>query len=326
MPAISTMPILTPVPANPPLPSVQPLVPVPMTLPLITSLGNLGFPNGTVSLLTPPLFKFFFHRITGQQLSKDGLRGLGRSTGLKAQVPSAVQHTRQTHERLLVRSLADVDKDGQLRAEEFILAMHLIDMAKTGHPLPLSLPQDLIPPSLRGGIKSSELVNGTGPYISPGLMDTTEIEPAQKNKNSGTALMTLHVLLSCLHWSHYLSRPTRLSVAKQEMERQRREEWERAKKEELGRRKEAEQAEISRLRAKKKSLELELEAVGNKHKQISDRLRDAQSKRRIQKAEVDLINQKRDARIAEINTLQLEFEVQTFLWPLPNLLLHFYGQ
>lgn len=47
---------------------------------------------------------------------------------------------------------------------------------------------------------------------------------------------------------------------------------------------------------------------GNKHKQISDRLRDAQSKRWILKAEVDLINQKRDARISEINTLQLQFE------------------
>ena len=52
-----------------------------------------------------------------------------------------------------------------------------------------------------------------------------------------------------------------------------------------------------------------LVSQGNKHKQISDRLRDAQSKRRIQKAEVDLVNQKRDARIAEINTLQFEFEV-----------------
>lgn len=51
---------------------------------------------------------------------------------------------------------------------------------------------------------------------------------------------------------------------------------------------------------------------GNKHKQISDRLRDAQSKRRIQKAEVDLVNQKRDARIAEINTLQLQFEVREY--------------
>lgn len=45
------------------------------------------------------------------------------------------------------------------------------------------------------------------------------------------------------------------------MERQRREEWERAKKEELARRRAGEQEEISRLRAKKRSLELELEAV-----------------------------------------------------------------
>lgn len=52
-----------------------------------------------------------------------------------------------------------------------------------------------------------------------------------------------------------------VQAAKQEMERQRREEWERGKKEELGRRREGEQDEISRLRAKKKSLELELEAV-----------------------------------------------------------------
>ncbi|MED6232699.1 hypothetical protein ATANTOWER_001193, partial [Ataeniobius toweri] len=286
------------------------------------------------------------------------------------QVRNALMASNLTQTQLAtIWSLADVDKDGQLRAEEFILAMHLIDMAKTGHPLPLSLPQDLIPPSLRGGIKSSELVNGTGPYISPGLMDTTEIEPAQKNKNSvsyedklkenfvrGSAelekrrlaleeeqrkererrerekqearerrerearelenrrrleeerRLEQHREIERQREEERLRELERKEVAKQEMERQRREEWERAKKEELGRRKEAEQAEISRLRAKKKSLELELEAVGNKHKQISDRLRDAQSKRRIQKAEVDLINQKRDARIAEINTLQLEFE------------------
>lgn len=45
------------------------------------------------------------------------------------------------------------------------------------------------------------------------------------------------------------------------MERQRREEWERGKKEELSRRRTGEQEEISRLRARKRSLELELEAV-----------------------------------------------------------------
>lgn len=113
------------------------------------------------------------------------------------------------------RTLADVDKDGRLQGDEFILAMHLVDMAKTGRPLPLTLPQDLVPPSLRcrrslthslclrlrsllqpltwsfshfrGGVKTSELVNGTGPYITPCLIDTTEVEPAQKTKSSGRA-------------------------------------------------------------------------------------------------------------------------------------------
>ncbi|XP_053192529.1 intersectin-2a [Scomber japonicus] len=266
-------------------------------------------------------------------------------------------------------TLADVDKDGQLRADEFILAMHLVDMAKTGRPLPLTLPQDLVPPSPRGGIKSNELVNGTGPYTTPCLIETAEIEAAQKTKSGvsfedklkenfvrGSAELEKRRLAleeqqrkererrdreereererrereareqenrRRLEEERRLERQRemerqreeerireleRKEAAKQELERQRREEWERGKKEELGRRREGEQDEISQLRAKKMSLELELAAVGNKHKQISDRLRDAQSKRRIQKAEVDLINQKREARITEINTLQIQFE------------------
>lgn len=42
-----------------------------------------------------------------------------------------------------------MDKDGKLKAEEFILAMHLVDVAKTGQPLPLTLPSELVPPSQR---------------------------------------------------------------------------------------------------------------------------------------------------------------------------------
>ncbi|XP_017282797.1 intersectin-2a isoform X1 [Kryptolebias marmoratus] len=427
MSTMSTLPILTPIPANPPLPSVQPLVPMPMTLPLITSLGNSGLPNGTINLLTPTLVPnnagppvsgfsspMAFSPTTGMSKA-NSLLDLGSSSSNSSsttslasnspmmgagdwavpqasrlkyrqqfntldklmtgylsgpQVRNALMASNLTQTQLAtIWSLADVDKDGQLRADEFILAMHLVDMAKTGRPLPLTLPQDLVPPSLRGGIKSGELVNGTGPYMTPSLIDSTEVEPAQKNKSSvsyedklkenfarGSAELEKRRLALAeeqrkererrereereayerrerearelenrrrLEEERRLERQRemerqreeerlreleRKEAAKQEMERQRREEWERRRREELGRRKEEEQEEISRLREKKKSLELELEAVGNKHKQISDRLRDAQSKRRIQKAEVDLINQKRDARITEINTLQLEFE------------------
>ncbi|XP_056260821.1 intersectin-2a isoform X2 [Seriola aureovittata] len=427
MSAMSAMSILTPMPANPPMPSVQTLVPTPMTLPLITSLGNSGLPNGNVNLLTPPLVPnnaglplsgfsspMAFSPTTGMSKA-NSLLDLGSSSSNSSSTTSLASNSPKTGasdwavpqaSRLKYRqqfntldklmsgylsgpqvrnallasnltqtqlatiwTLADVDKDGQLRADEFILAMHLVDMAKTGRPLPLTLPQDLVPPSLRGGIKSSELVNGTGPYITPCLIDAIETEPAQKTKSSvsfedklkenfarGSAELEKRRLaleeeqrkererrekeerdaqerrereareqenrrrleeerrverqreMERQREEERLREQERKEAAKQEMERQRREEWERGKREELGRRREGEQEEISRLRAKKKSLELELEAVGNKHKQISDRLRDAQSKRRIQKAEVDLINQKRDARITEINTLQLQFE------------------
>uniref|UniRef100_A0A3P9LQ63 Intersectin 2b n=1 Tax=Oryzias latipes TaxID=8090 RepID=A0A3P9LQ63_ORYLA len=283
------------------------------------------------------------------------------------QVRNALMASNLTQTQLAtIWYLADVDKDGQLRADEFILAMHLVDMAKTGYPLPLTLPQDLVPPSFRGGIKLVELVNGTGPCTTPSLIDTAETEPSQKvsyedklkeNFARGSAELEKRRLAleeeqrkererrdreekkaqeqrereareqenwRRLEEERRLERQREMErqreeerlrelERKEEMERQRREEYERRMKEELAHRKEGEREQISRLRAKKRSLELELEA-GKKHKQISDRLRDAQSKRRIQKAEVDLVNQKRDARIAEINTLQLEFEVENFIW------------
>ncbi|XP_039638331.1 intersectin-2a isoform X4 [Perca fluviatilis] len=427
MSAMSAMPILTPILANPSMHSVHTLVPTPMTLPLITSLGNPGLPNGNVNILSPPLVPnnaalplsgfsspMAFSPSTGMSKA-NSLLDLGSSSSNSSSTTSLASNSPKTGAsdwavpqgaRLKYRqqfntldklmsgylsgpqvrnaliasnltqtqlatiwTLADVDKDGQLQADEFILAMHLVDMAKTGRPLPLTLPQDLVPPSLRGGIKPSELVNGTGPYITPCVIDTPEVEPAQKTKSSvsfedklkenfarGSAELEKRRLaleeeqrkerdrrereereaherrereareqenrrrlederrlerqreMERQREEERLRELERKEAAKQEMERQRREAWEHGKREELGRRREGEQEEISQLRAKKKSLELELEAVGNKHKQISDRLRDAQSKRRILKAEVDLVNQKRDARIIEINTLQLQLE------------------
>ncbi|XP_053561144.1 intersectin-1 [Bombina bombina] len=46
-------------------------------------------------------------------------------------------------------NLSDIDQDGKLTAEEFILAMHLIDVAMSGQPLPPVLPPDYVPPTFR---------------------------------------------------------------------------------------------------------------------------------------------------------------------------------
>uniref|UniRef100_A0A671WT35 Intersectin 2a n=1 Tax=Sparus aurata TaxID=8175 RepID=A0A671WT35_SPAAU len=422
MSTMSAMPILTPIPVNPLMHSVQPLMPTAMTLPLITSLGNSGLPNGNINLLTPPLRAD--HIILLCHLPVGGYRDISKclsflsarssnsssTTSLASNSPktgasdwavpqaSRLKYRQQfnTLDKLMsgylsgpqvrnaliasnltqtqlatIWTLADVDKDGRLQGDEFILAMHLVDMAKTGRPLPLTLPQDLVPPSLRcrrsltHSLLSFEdklkenFARGSAELEKRRLAleevqrkererrerEETEAQERrereareQENRRRLEEERRLEMKREMerqreeervrelerkevsgrrrlLATSRLSSPVTTFSAfafqaAKLEMERQRREEWERGKREELGRRREGEQEEISRLRAKKKSLELELEAVGTKHKQISDRLRDAQSKRRILKAEVDLVNQKRDTRITEINTLQLQFEVK----------------
>jgi len=64
-----------------------------------------------------------------------------------------------------VWNLADVDKDGKLSCEEFILAMHLCDLGMKGEPLPQTIPFNLIPPSLR---KNMTPVPGTPGSVKSG--------------------------------------------------------------------------------------------------------------------------------------------------------------
>ncbi|XP_048829859.1 intersectin-2b isoform X1 [Brienomyrus brachyistius] len=265
-------------------------------------------------------------------------------------------------------NLADVDKDGKLKAEEFILAMHLVDMAKVGQPLPLTLPLDLVPPSFRSG-NLNDISNGNIPSIYVGATEDFEAKTSQKAKNNVTfedkrkenfdrgnaELEKRRQALQeqqrrdeerraqeareeqerreqealelerrrLLEQERRLERMRELErqkeeerqkelerkeAARLELERQRREDWEQRKQHELLSCKNQELEDIMRLKAKKRNLEMELEAVGDKHKQISDRLRDAHSKKKIQKAELDLVNQRRDCHIMEINTLQKQFE------------------
>merc|ERR1719150_2219695 len=48
-----------------------------------------------------------------------------------------------------VWNLADIDKDGKLSVEEFIVAMHLCEMGMKWEPLPTQLPLSLVPPNMR---------------------------------------------------------------------------------------------------------------------------------------------------------------------------------
>ncbi|XP_027026900.2 intersectin-2a isoform X3 [Tachysurus fulvidraco] len=403
MPLLTPMPVgsvVTSMTSLTSMPAVQPL------LPLIPDPLNMSsLPNGTAMVLTPAPGLSKSHSLldlaassSSNSSSTTSLASNSPKTGTSdwavpqssrlkyrqqfnildklmtgylsgPQVRNALAASNLTQTQLAtIWTLADVDRDGQLRADEFILAMHLVDMAKTGRPLPLTLPADLMPPSFRTG-KSCDLPNGSIPLLSTEFI---EPEPAHKCKNNVSfedklrenfqrGSLELEKRRQALQEEQRREQERRREEERREeerrrlrereeqerrerealrrqkeeeqrmerqremerrreeerlkemerqeaAERQRRVEWERTKLVELQAQNEKEKRDIERLTARKRSLELELEAVGNRHKQISNCLRDAQSKRRVKRAELELINQKRDGSIADINSLQLQFE------------------
>nr|XP_054922115.1 intersectin-1-like isoform X4 [Dermacentor andersoni] len=79
-------------------------------------------------------------------------------------------------------NLSDIDSDGRLTCEEFVLAMHLVDCVKAGDALPAKLPLDLIPPSYRR--KRSDSVQSSGPM--PELLGALPGEMPLDDKNMAT--------------------------------------------------------------------------------------------------------------------------------------------
>lgn len=71
-------------------------------------------------------------------------------------------------------NLSDIDKDGNLTSEEFILSMHLVDRVKAGETLPITLPLDLIPLSFR----KKHSINGPvhAASATPALVSQSSVE------------------------------------------------------------------------------------------------------------------------------------------------------
>uniref|UniRef100_A0A672GKP9 Intersectin 2b n=1 Tax=Salarias fasciatus TaxID=181472 RepID=A0A672GKP9_SALFA len=254
------------------------------------------------------------------------------------QVRGAMATTMLTQAQLAsIWTLSDVDKDGKLTAEEFILAMHLVDMAKSGQVLPLTLPNELVPPSQSVKTLSGDI------FTLPSLCSVSFEDKFKANLERGNAELEKRRL--ALLEAEKREQERRAQKEREERERREREareaeerrkkeeekrlerqrelerqkeeerqrelerkEWERRKKGELQIKKEQEQDEIIKLKAKKRSLEMELEA-GNKHRQISDRLSDIQNKKKLHKTELDLNTQRKETRQQDLYSLQKQLEV-----------------
>ncbi|XP_043286823.1 intersectin-2 isoform X3 [Venturia canescens] len=86
-------------------------------------------------------------------------------------------------------ALSDMDSDGRLGCEEFVLAMHLCDMAKAGETIPAALPVDLVPPTFRRQRQSSVSSQGMPESIDPlaGMPQTSFEDKRKENFEKGQA-------------------------------------------------------------------------------------------------------------------------------------------
>ncbi|KAB7507401.1 Intersectin-1 [Armadillidium nasatum] len=177
-------------PAPSVIPSVQPLAPTASLMgggaPPVASVGPMA-PGAPIASVAPIMAT----SATEQQPSVPigGLQGIG---GMNAAIPAAPLVPTSAPVRPFVapvtseigvstqgvtapklpmqdtRALSDVDNDGRLSCEEFVLAMFLCEQAKAGKSVPSVLPADLIPPSLRRSRTSSIVSLGSVGAGTPG--------------------------------------------------------------------------------------------------------------------------------------------------------------
>ncbi|XP_068979459.1 intersectin-1 isoform X2 [Bombus flavifrons] len=148
-------------------------------------------------------------------------------------------------------ALADMDSDGRLSCDEFVLAMHLCDIAKLGEKIPTTLPIELIPPAFRRQRQSSLTLSQTGTENvdpSAGMPQTSFEDKRKENFEKGQAELERR-------------RKALLEIQRKEQEERERKEREEAEKQEKIRleQERRRQAEIEKQMQRQKEIEQEKE-------------------------------------------------------------------
>ncbi|XP_076618966.1 dynamin associated protein 160 isoform X3 [Colletes latitarsis] len=159
----------------------------------------------------------------------------------------------QLHQRQLAQiwALADMDSDGRLSCDEFVLAMHLCDIVKFGEQIPTTLPIELIPPAFRRQRQSSLTLSQSGAENvdpSAGMPQTSFEDKRKENFEKGQAELERR-------------RKALLEIQRKEQEERERKEREEAEKQEKIRleQERRRQAEIEKQLQRQREIEQEKE-------------------------------------------------------------------
>ncbi|KAB0793537.1 hypothetical protein PPYR_13157 [Photinus pyralis] len=106
----------------------------------------------------------------------------GYLSGVQAR--NVMVHTKLSQNILAqIWALSDMDSDGRLGCEEFVLAMHLCEQALQGVQPPVTLPPDLIPPSFRRGARTNSVSSQGSGHVEQdpaSTLPTTTFEDKRK--------------------------------------------------------------------------------------------------------------------------------------------------
>uniref|UniRef100_A0A4W3I657 Intersectin 2b n=1 Tax=Callorhinchus milii TaxID=7868 RepID=A0A4W3I657_CALMI len=326
------MPSFTPLAPTSSLISVISLPPLGMSTPPVPSVSPPSLPNGTSALLQPlasqstssnssssttsltspkisstdwavPQSSRLKYRQLFNSLDKSMSGYLSGPQARNALVQSSLSQTQLA----TIWNLADIDKDGKLKAEEFILAMHLIDMAKSGQPLPLTLPPEFTPPSFRYCWKQLSRISRIDSNLYLYIFTVTFEDKRKANYQKGN--MELERRRQVLQDQQQREANRRAQRAREEQERRERELQEQERKRQLELEKRLErQREQERQREEERRKEVERREAA---KQELERQRKVEWERIRRQELLNQRNREQDEMVqlkAKKKSLELELE------------------
>ncbi|XP_035250130.1 intersectin-1-like isoform X3 [Anguilla anguilla] len=178
-------------------------------------------------------------------------------------------------------NLSDIDQDGKLTAEEFILAMHLIDMAMSGLPLPPVLPPDFIPPTFRR-VRSGSGISVTSVHAAE---QRAQEEPEEEEQQ--TAEKRLPVTFEDKKRENFERGNLELEKRRQALQEQQRKEQERLAALERQEQERREQERLQQERRRQQELEKQLEKQRELERQREEERRKEIERREAAKRELE---------------------------------------
>ncbi|XP_045525527.1 intersectin-1-like isoform X3 [Pieris brassicae] len=223
-------------------------------------------------------------------------------------------------------ALADLDCDGKLGCEEFVLAMYLCERATQGEAPPAKLPLEMVPPTFRRDSITSntstksyeerrrenmargqaELERRRSQLADVQMKEKAERERKEREEAEKKEKLRQEALKK--EQEELLRKQKeeqeKREAARKEMERQCQLEWEKKRTRELETLRTEEQSKVLSLKARSQALSAELNSVNLKAGNLAKDIRETRTAVATAKCTIDSMRSDRDANMSEMQQLK----------------------